>query len=102
MKEVVIATRVEPQYAEALQKVADSRGITTSALLREFTINASSFFEFLERERLRQKGEVIQLNGNLAEWVLREAPEGVTADMLSFLGEVLKHAASMKKAEEEK
>lgn len=99
MKEVVISTRVEPKYAKALQKLAESRDITTSVLLREFAMNANSFYEFLEREKLRQKGEIVQLDGNLAEWVLRKAPEGVTPDILNFLGEVLKHAALMKKAE---
>lgn len=102
MKEsVVIATRLEPQYASAFEKVAKSRGISVSALLREFALHADSFYEFLEGERLRQKGEMIKLDGNLAEWVLREAPEGVSPEMLNFLGEVLKHAASLKKAREE-
>ena len=103
MKEmVVVSTRLEPQYAEAFQKVANSRGITISALLREFAMKADSFYEFVERERLRQKGETIQLNGNLAEWVINNAPPGVSAEMLNFLSEVLKHAASIKKAKEEK
>lgn len=98
---VVISARLEPHYAKAFQRVAKSRGITVSALFREFAINADSFYEFVEAERLKQQGELIEFDGNLAEWVAAKAPEGVSPEILSFLGEVLKHAALIKKAQEE-
>lgn len=94
---VVLSAKLEPEYVDALTKVAKARGLTRSQLLREFAANAESLYEFLQAERRRQQSDRLMLNGNLSQWVLDNVPSGVTAEMLDFLGGIMKHAAEMKR-----
>jgi len=96
----VLSAKLEPQYVDALTKVAKARGLSRSQLLREFAANAESLYEFLEAERRRQQSDKLVLDGNLSQWVLQNVPYGVTAEMLEFLGNVMKHAAEMKRDRE--
>ncbi len=97
---VVLSAKLEPEYIDALTKVAKARGLTKSQLLREFAANAESLYEFLQAERRRQQSDKLELNGNLSRWVLDNVPYGVTAEMLDFLGDVMKHAAATKRTEQ--
>ena len=97
---VVLSAKLEPQYIDALTKVAKARGLTKSQLLREFAANAESLYEFLQAERRRQQSDKLALDGNLSQWILDNVPYGVTAEMLEFLGNVMKYAAEMKRGRE--
>lgn len=97
---VVLSAKLEPEYVDALANVAKARGVTKSQLLREFAANAESLYEFLQAERQRQQSDKLALNGNLSNWVVENVPPGVTAEMLDFLGNVMKHAAETKRVRE--
>lgn len=99
-RRAVLSAKLESQYIDALTKVAKARGITRSQLLREFAANAESLYEFLQAERRRQQSDKLVLNGNLSQWILDNVPYGVSAEMLDFLGTVMRHAAEMKRIRE--
>ena len=99
-RKVVLSWRLEPEYADALTKVAEARGMTRSQLLREFAANAESFYRFLESERVKQQSEAIALDGNLSRWVLDHIPKDMRPEWLEFLGDVMRHAAQMKRVKE--
>jgi hypothetical protein len=96
----VLSAKLESEYVDALTKVAKVRGITRSQLLREFAANAESLYEFLEAERRRQQSDKLVLDGNLSQWILENMPNGVTSEMLDFLGNVMKHAAEVRRIRE--
>lgn len=92
---VVVSTRLERQYSEALRRVARLRGITISQLLRDFAANAESAYSFLEQEQLRQQTSNPKFDGNMARWILANTPKDTPPEMLDFLGVALRHAAEM-------
>lgn len=96
----VLSARLEPEYIDALTKVAKARGLSRSQLLREFAANAESLYEFLQAERRRQQSDKLVLNGNFSQWVLGRMPPGVDSEMLDFLGDIIKHAAEMRRGQE--
>ena len=96
----VLSARLEPKYIDALTKVAKVQGLSRSQLLREFAANAESLYEFLQAERRRQQTDKLVLNGNLSQWVLEHVPPGVESEMLDFIGNVMKHAAEMRRGQE--
>jgi len=92
---VVLSTRLERRYAEALTRVAKLRGITISQLLRDFAANAESAYSFLEQEQLKQRTEHPKFNGNMSRWILKNVPQDTPPEVLDFLGTALQHAASL-------
>jgi hypothetical protein len=99
-EKAVLSARIEPEYITSLDAVAKSQRISRSKLLREFALNAATLYEFLKAEKERQQTEKITLNGNLSQWVVEHTPPHVTSEFMHFLGEVIHHAAEMKKAQE--
>jgi hypothetical protein len=101
-KNPFIAVRVPPEVIESLDNVAERSGKTRSKIIRELLENCHSLYRFLEAERKRQQTERIALDGNITDWVLNNIPEGVTPDLLHFLGQVMHHAADRVSQSEEK
>lgn len=89
----LIAIRVPPDVIESLDEVAAQSGKSRSKVMRDLLENCHSLYRFLEAERKRQQTEKIVLDGNITEWVLNNIPDGVTSDLLHFLGQVMHHAA---------
>lgn len=92
-KNQFVAIRVTPEIVKSLDEVASQRGISRSALIRDLLANCHSFYRFIESERIRQRTDRIVLDGNLSQWVLKNLPEGMTPDVVHFLGEVMRHVA---------
>ncbi len=92
-KNQFVAIRVTPEIVKSLDGVASQRGISRSALIRDLLANCHSFYRFIESERIRQRTDRIVLDGNLSHWVLKNLPEGMTPDVVHFLGEVMHHVA---------
>ena len=96
---VVLSTRLERRYVEVLDRVAKLRGITKSQLLRDFAANAESAYSFIEHEKLKQQTEHPKFNGNMSRWILRNMPQDTPPEVLDFLGNALRHAASTRREE---
>jgi len=92
-KNQFIALRVPPEIVKSLDEVAVQSGKSRSKVIRDLLENCHSLYRFLEAERKRQQTEIIILDGNITGWVLDNIPEGVTPDLLHFLGQVMHHAA---------
>ncbi len=92
-KNQFVAIRVTSEIVKSLDEVASQQGISRSALIRDLLANCNSFYRFIESERIRQRTDRIVLDGNLSEWVLKHLPEGMTPDVVNFLGEVMHHVA---------
>jgi hypothetical protein len=88
-----IAIRVPPDVINSLDEVAAQSGKSRSEVIRDLLANCHSLYRFLEAERKRQQTERIVLDGNITQWVLDNIPDGVTSDLLHFLGQVMHHAA---------
>lgn len=94
-QKVVLSVRLEPEYVEAITRVAKMRGITRVQLLREFAANAESLYNFLESERAKRRGQMVTVRDNLSAWVIDHMPEGIGADSLEFLSSVMGRAAQL-------
>jgi predicted transcriptional regulator len=101
-KNTFIAVRVPPEVIESLDQVAERSGQSRSRVIRDLMENCHSLHRFLEAERKRQQTERIALDGNITDWVLNNIPQGVTPDLLHFLGQVMHHAADRVSRAEEK
>ena len=99
-QKVVMSVRLEPEYVEALSKVANMRGITKVQLLREFAANAESLYDFLQSEMAKQKSEVVKFRIDLSQWVIDNMPNDMGADLLEFVSNVMNHAAQLKRNQE--
>ena len=87
-KLAVLSARLEPNYIEALGKVAKAQGITKSNLLRMFAANAESLYSLLERKQREQT----KLNGDLSKWILDHRPPGATLEALKLVAAAMNHA----------
>ena len=88
-----IAIRVPQEIIKSLDEVAEQRGITRPALIKELLANCHSFYKFIEMEKARQQTDRITLDGNLSEWIMNHMPEEMTPEWVHFLGEVMHHVA---------
>jgi len=97
---VMLAIRMEPECIAALDAAAKELKVSRSKLLRDLARNASSFYQFIVGERLKQQTANIVLDGNLTNWVLQNCPPGTDSRLLYFLSTVMHLAAEAREKEE--
>jgi len=96
-----LSLKIEPEYIEALDKVAKEQGITRSQLLRDICRNAASLYGTIKAERDRKITEKNELENSLSQWVVDNSPKDITPELMHFLGEVMHRAADAKASMEE-
>ena len=89
-----IAVRVPPDVIRSLDRVARKARITRPQLIRDLLSNCQPLYSFLQAERKRQQSERIALEGDISDWLLDNVPEGMTPDLMHFLGQAMHHVAA--------
>ena len=96
-----LSLKIEPEYIQALDRVAEEQGITRSQLLRDICRNAASLYGTIKAERDRKITEKNELENSLSQWVVDNSPKDVSPELMHFLGQVMHRAAEAKASMEE-